>query len=202
MGQPRQTSALGTVRPPGERKPCGKEQEQQVSGSRQRDRPGQKPGGGEGLGDGQGGQRRLAQGILLLCGRGPGLTAQWKGSEKGCPMDSLAIMVVTGKAGSQGGRAFPTLVSSRPSIANGLIFLSLSCAGIARLVTNCSGLMDRQNWADPRQGLSLFRTHGSAPEPFSWPGCSLTTTMSLVGLPSFCWPCHDALARMGPKEVG
>lgn len=127
MGQPRQTSALGTVRPPGEQKPCGKEQEQQVSGSRQRDRPGQKPGGGEGLGDGQGGQRRLAQGILLLCGQGPGLTAQWKGSEKGCPMDSLAIMVVTGKAGSQGGRAFPTLVSSRPSIANGLIlpFLEL-----------------------------------------------------------------------------
>lgn len=49
-------------------------------------------------------------------------------------MDSLAILVVIGKAGGQRGRAFPTLVSSRPSIANGLIFLSLSCAGIARLV--------------------------------------------------------------------
>lgn len=68
-------------------------------------------------------------------------------------MDGLAILVVTRKAGSQGGRAFPTLVSSPPSIANGLIFLSLRCAGIVRLVTNCSGL-----WADPKQALSLFRT--------------------------------------------
>lgn len=74
VGQPRQTSTLGRVRPPGERKPCGKEREPQASGSRQRDRPGQKPGGGEGLGDGQGGQRRLAQGILLFCGLGAGLT--------------------------------------------------------------------------------------------------------------------------------
>lgn len=103
-------------------------------------------------------------------------------------MDSLAVVVVTGKAGSQGGRDFPTLVSSRPStLVNGLVFVSLSfLAGIAGLVTICSGLMDRQNWTDPKQGLSLFRTPGSAPEPFSWPGYSLTATMSLLGFPSFC----------------
>lgn len=68
VGQPPQTQSQAPQRAGA----CGKKQEKQVSGSWQRDRPGQKPGGGEGLGDGQGGQRRLAQGTLLLCGLGAG----------------------------------------------------------------------------------------------------------------------------------
>lgn len=83
VGQPHRCRA----RAPGEQEPCGKKQEKQVSGSWQRDRPGQKPGGGKDLGDGQGGQRRLAQGTSLLCGLGAGLMGAVEGSEKGCQRD-------------------------------------------------------------------------------------------------------------------
>lgn len=98
VGQPHQTQpTLGTARPPGEQEPCGKKQEKQVSSSWQRDRPGQKPGGREGLGDGQRGQRRPAQGILLLCGLGAGLMGT-VGRRKGVSVtDSLPVSGVQGR---------------------------------------------------------------------------------------------------------
>jgi hypothetical protein len=85
---------LDRAQPTGEKMvPCGKEQEKQVSSSWQRNRPGQRPGGGEGLADGQGGWGEACPGHFAALG-GWRRSQGWQGhgGEERKPTERVSVM--------------------------------------------------------------------------------------------------------------
>lgn len=120
---------------------------------------------------------------LWVGGRADGRSG--KDPRKGVSVtDSSAVLGAHARLVVREGAFPPLCVLTRPSVANGLIFPSLSCGWgsgvLTRPATKHSGLTDRSG----QILVSIFCTPGSAPEPFSWPGFSLTVPMSLLGLPS------------------
>lgn len=120
-----------------------------------------------------------------------------EGSEKGCQRDrSLGCLGSTGEAGSQGG-GLPTLCPHQTLSSQWVHLPTLELWGITRLATKPQ--LDGQKWADPC--LHILYPRGSAPGPFGRPGLSLTTTMSLLSLPSYRWLCHDVWDPRGCRIV-